>query len=228
MTSAPDDDPWRAFVAAPAPIATRQRLLHVLNAARLPAAITAGLALLGSPVGLLWARVSPHVSVDFAADGPSLVHPESSEFFNGDAALLVVLLVAGLLSGVLVWAVARARGIGVPVGIAIGGLIGGGIAQAVGERVVVDPRLADACRQAVCDIYDGTMRVRVGILHLDRGWPGRHEVYLTGIVWSVAALVVFFALTAAFDPGEPAESWTASEAWAPPQPVFDWAPPDRS
>ncbi len=227
MTSPSDDDPWRTFVAAPAPVAPRQRLLDLLDASRVPVAITVALALLGAPVGLLWSRVSPRVAVSFSADGPSLVHPESSEFFDTDAAFLVVLVLAGLLTGALIWAFGRGRGVRVPVGIAVGGVVAGGVAQAVGERVVVDSRLAEACRSAVCDIYDGTMRVRIGVLHLDQGWPGRQQVYLTGIVWAVAALVAFFALTAAFDARDEVDPWTAPEAWAPPQPAYDWAPPDR-
>jgi len=203
--TAPESDPWQVFVAGvPAPLVNPfQAVNPVVAGARVAGAVTAALVLLGAPVGLIWARVSPRIAVSFSAQGPSLDHPESSEFFAADGTFLIVLLLAGLVSGALVWRFTRGHGVGVPVGLAAGGLLGGLVARSVGERVVVDSRLVQTCRQAACDIYDGTLQVRS---------PGLIAV------WAVVALVVLVALTAILD----AEPAVTSNDW--PAPDFDWRP----
>ena len=212
MTAPADDDPWHAFVVGePASRSDRMRDLtqRAVSAARLPAKVATGLLLAGAPAGLVWARVSPRISVSFTAQGPSLDHPESSEFFATDASFLVVLLIAGLLTGAVVWAFTRGRGVGVPVGIAVGGVLAGVVARAVGSRVVVDDRLARVCTEAACLIYDGTLHVRSSGLV---------------VVWAVSALGAFLALTAVFDG---ADEPPTPAAWPAPAAEFDWAPPDR-
>ncbi|HVF19032.1 MAG TPA: DUF2567 domain-containing protein [Mycobacteriales bacterium] len=219
MTTAPED-PWQAFVAAPSRGRKSGRdLVRELSArATLPLAVAAALLLLGAPAGILWAKVSPRVAVSFSAQGPELVHPESSEFFATEASFLIVMAVVGLVTGAAVWRFARRRGVAVPVGIAVGALLAGAVARAVGGRVVVDERLAQVCRQASCDIYDGTLHVRS---------PG------LVVVWGVAALAVFIALTALLDPGDETDDQPPGEtdgegSTAGPWPAIDgsvWAPP---
>lgn len=193
MTS-PLDDPWQVFVAGTPP--TRRDRVEPwvragLAAARLPAAVAVALLLVGAPVGLLWARVSPRIAVSFSAQGPSLDHPESSEFFATDGSFLVVLLLVGLLTGAVTWVLTRRRGAGVPVGIAVGAVLAGLVARTVGSRLVVDRELARACRAAACDIYDGTLEVRsAGLV----------------VVWAVAALISYAALTAVLDGESPEDA----------------------
>lgn len=182
----PTDDPWAVFVAGVPP--TRAELgRRRLASFQLPASVVAGLVLLGAPVGLLWARISPRVSVSFSAQGPSLDRPESSEFFAADGSFGVILLLVGVVTGALSWALTRRRAPGptVPLSIAVGGLLAAAVAAAVGTRYVVDAKLAALCTaQDACAIYDGTLQLRSrGLL----------------VVWAVAALVVHFSLTAGFD-----------------------------
>ncbi|HVE62329.1 MAG TPA: hypothetical protein VNB94_00815 [Mycobacteriales bacterium] len=191
---APGFDPWQSFVAGE-PVRRRERLRHrgleALRASRVPALLAVSVLLLGAPAGLLWARVSPTVSVSFSAQGPSLDRPESSEFFAAEGSFGVVLLVFGLVTGAVVWRVLRQRatGVGVPVGLAIGALLAGLVAQAVGSRFVVDSDLAALCGvQNACPIYDGTLQLRA------RGLV---------VIWAVAALAAYVALSLLRDDPEP-------------------------
>ncbi len=221
MTPTPLADPWAEPVSAPLsaqvseswqnfvagePVSRRDLLRHrgsaVLRFSRLPALLAVVILLLGAPIGLLWARVSPTVSVSFSAQGPSLVRPESSEFFAADGSFGVVLLMVGLLTGAAAWGVLhrRASGVGVPIGVAVGALLAGFVAQAVGSRLVVNRELAALCGvQNDCPIYDGTLQLRA------RGLV---------VVWAVAALMVYVGLSLLFDKAE-----------EPAKPEFPWAAP---
>lgn len=208
-------DPWRAFVAGE-PVSGRDRASRWLAVARdegrVPLAVVAAIVLTAAPVGLVWAALSPRVSVSFSTQGPSLEQPESSEFFNADTSFLLALLVAGLVTGAVAWLLTRGRGPGIAVALAVGGTLAGAIAREVGGRWVVDARLARLCA-AGCDLYDGTPDVRAGLVEIGSG-----AVYLGGIVWSIAALVVLVVLTAAFDreEDESARPWSAPPSWPPP------------
>lgn len=203
-------DAWQAFVAGqPASRSdlARHRAAVAVRAARVPVTITAVVLLLGAPVGLLWARVSPRVSVSFSAQGPSLDRPESSEFFATDGSFGIVLLLVGLATGAVAWRALRGRvqHVGVPVGLAAGALLAGLVAQSVGSRLVVDSRLAGFCvGPDACPLYDGTLQLRA------RGLV---------VLWAVAALAVYVGLSLLIDDAEqpPAPDY--------PAPDYPWAPP---
>jgi len=200
-------DPWQTFVAGE-PATRRELLRHrastALRTVRVPVALAAAVVLLGAPVGLLWARVSPRVSVSFSAQGPALDRPESSEFFAADGSFGVVLLLVGLLTGAAAWRLLRGREyeIGVPVGLTVGALVAGAVAQAVGGRRVVDRQLAALCEvESACPIYDGTLQLRA------RGLV---------VVWAVGALAVYVGLSLLFDRHDDVDTGGPDAAWPPP------------
>lgn len=218
-TSDADDDAWRTFVAGE-PVTTsvraRQLALALGRSARDPLAVALALLLLGPAVGLVWAHLSPRVSITFSAQGPSLEQPESSQFFTADGSFLFTLVAAGLLTGAVMWWLARDRGPGLPVGFAVGAIAAGAVAREVAGRVVVDERLAALCRSGACDVYDGTQRVRTGVVEVVLFGSSR-SVYLGGVVWAVAGLLAFGVLLALVRRDSDGETpWTPPESWSPP------------
>jgi len=91
------------------------------------------LVLLGGPVGLLWATLSPRVAVVTGADGPQLVVPESKAFVAADGLFLVVAAVAGICCGLVVWTLARRHGVTVVLALAVGGVLASLVAWKTGR-----------------------------------------------------------------------------------------------
>jgi hypothetical protein len=68
------------------------------------------LVLLGAPAGLVWALVSPRVSVLLSESSATLAGTDRDVFIAGDGAYLGVVLVAGLLSGAVAAVLGRRHG----------------------------------------------------------------------------------------------------------------------
>jgi hypothetical protein len=145
---------------------------------------TVVLVLLGAPVGLLWAALSPRVDVALRAGGPGLVMPETGDFIGADGLFLVIVLAVGTACGVLAWVLAqRTRpgpGPGVVLGLALGGLLAAYVASRTGAQVGREEFLAavdDAARR-------GTIQASIRL---------RATEALVG--WPVGALAAFAGLT---------------------------------
>lgn len=91
--------------------------------------------LLGAPVGLLWAALSPRVSVVVSDAGVALAEPASSGFIAADAAFLSAALLAGVVGGLVAWRLGRRHGPAVVLGLTAGGLLAAYVAMRVGEQV---------------------------------------------------------------------------------------------
>jgi hypothetical protein len=94
-----------------------------------------GCVLLGAPVGLLWAAVTPRVEAVLADGGVQVVSTTSQEFIAADGWFLGLVAVAGLVAGGLVAVFGRRYGLGSAVGLAAGGLLGAEVARRTGQLV---------------------------------------------------------------------------------------------
>jgi len=128
-----------------------------------------GCVLLGAPVGLLWAAVTPRVEVVIAAGGElRLTDPAGQEFIAADGWFLGLVLLAGLVCGLLAWALGRRHGPGVVLGLVVGGLLAAEVARRSGE--LVDAELARAAVEAGrAGAVDLAVQLRSEQARL--GWP---------------------------------------------------------
>ncbi len=173
--------PWAA------PPALAARLARTSPAAR--ADVVAGaltgvvLVLLGAPVGLLWAAVSPRVQVVLGGvGGPGLVDPETRAFAGADVAFGAVVVVVGLLCGLGAFVLARRHGPGVVGGLLLGGLLAAYVAAKTGTQVGKEGFQA-ALRDA-----GGTGRIEANV---------RLLATEALVLWPAAALAAFAGATAA-------------------------------
>lgn len=98
--------------------------------------VAAIVAVLGLPVGLLWAAVAPRALVVFGSDGPDLVDDQTKAFIGADAWFLLITGVVGIVCGVLAFRFAgRRHGVLTALGVAVGSLAAGWIAARVGHQV---------------------------------------------------------------------------------------------
>lgn len=139
-----------------------------------------GCVLLGAPLGLLWAAVSPRVEVIVAAGGDvSLADPTTSQFVAADGWFLVLAAAAGLLTGGLAWLAGRRYGFGVVIGLVVGGLLAAEVARRTGQ--LVDAGVAQSAARAGTE---GVVELSVRL---------RSEQARVG--WPVAALAAHMVLT---------------------------------
>lgn len=128
-----------------------------------------GCVLLGAPVGLLWAAVTPRVEVVIAAGGEvRLTDPAGQQFIAADGWFLGLALVTGLVCGLLAWALGRRHGPGVVLGLVVGGLLAAEVARRSGELVDADVALSavEAGREGAVDLA-----VRLRSEQARIGWP---------------------------------------------------------
>lgn len=125
--------------------------------------------LLGAPVGLLWAAVSPKVEVVLAAgQEPRLADPATDAFIAGDGFFLLAVALAGVVGGLLAWRLGRAHGPAVVVGLAVGGLAAAWVTMRVGSTVGAAEVL-----QAVQDGQQGALELSLRLRAQEAlvGWP---------------------------------------------------------
>ena len=97
-------------------------------------------AVLGAPVGMLWAAVTPRAELAGTGDGGlRLVDPETRAFATTDGAFFVITLGIGLLLGVLAWRLGRRQAVGVVVGLVLGAALAAVVALETGQ--LFDARL---------------------------------------------------------------------------------------
>ncbi|MGE5287862.1 MAG: hypothetical protein ACM3ML_11785 [Micromonosporaceae bacterium] len=99
-------------------------------------AVTAAVALLGVPAGLVWTAVAPRVTVVVTGHGAAqVVNPETKAFIAGDGWFCVIGLVGGLVVGLAGYLLAvRRRGAPAMAGLILGGLAASLIAWWIGRN----------------------------------------------------------------------------------------------
>lgn len=148
--------------------------------------VLAGVAILGGPVGLVWAAVAPRAVYVLTPEGATLANPATEALAAADGWFAVVSAVAGLACGAVAYVVAgRRHDVAAVVALAAGGAVAGLVAWRVGQL----PDLAEF-RHAVRTRPDGT-RVE-GFLSLNAA--------SALVVWPLLAVATFGALTAAQRP----------------------------
>jgi hypothetical protein len=145
------------------------------------AVVTAvGCVLLGAPVGLLWAAVTPRAQVVAAGDGVRMADPFGSTFIASDAYFLAAVLVAGTATGLLAFRLGRRFALGSVLGLAVGGLLAAEVARRTGPMVGLEE-----ARAVLRGGVDGTVEV-----------VGRVRATSALAVWPLAGLLAHMSATA--------------------------------
>ncbi len=117
------DSPSPARSRRPVPLGVRPDLLAGLICA-------VAMAVVGFPLGLLWAAVAPHLDITGALHGNEPAFAVQSDI---DARFAMICAIAGLVGGLLAFWRARDAGFPVPLGLAAGGTGGALIAGWIGH-----------------------------------------------------------------------------------------------
>ncbi len=152
------------------------------GAARMAAAVTVGLALLGVPLGLLWSALAPRAQAVVQAGGVQLVDPNTKAFVAADGIFLLLTVAAGILGAVVALVLGGARhGVATTVALTVGGLLAAYVAWRVGHRIGL-PQL----RRVVAGPRSTTTRLDLDLRAKSVlvGWP--LGGVLTMLVWSVS------------------------------------------
>lgn len=159
--------------------------------------VAASTALLGAPVGLLWAALAPHPVVRVAGGEATVEDPVARAFISGDLVFLALALAAGVAAGLVVALTLRRYGPGPVVGLALGALAAAEVARRTGHLVGLD----DA-RALVRSGRDGRAQVAVRL----RAWQAL-------LAWPVGALATnLVGLIARREPAQHPDPGP----WAPP------------
>lgn len=170
MTAGPPLAPPYGLPAVP--VATGPSVAADAFAGGLAAIVT---VLLGAPLGLLWAALSPRVQVVITDGGVQLAEPGSSDFIAADAAFLAAAAVAGLVGGIVAWWLGRRHGPAVVVGLTLGGLLAAYVAMKVGQQV------------GLAEVEDAVRSGRQGLLELSVRLRAREAL----VAWPVGSLVAY-------------------------------------
>jgi hypothetical protein len=153
--------------------------------AAIAALTTVFVALLGPPVGLIWAALAPKVSIPAIASGANAAFHAQ---VGADVWFLIVGAVAGVLTAVAAIAVLREEGPGLAVGLAFGGALAAVIADRVGY--LSEQHATTTALRALGATPDGStiseIDFRVRALGVLTAWPLAALVVL-GIVIAVGA-----------------------------------------
>lgn len=106
-----------------------------LSAPRSAALTAVAVALLGAPVGLLWAALAPRPAVVIVAGGADYANPEANTFFAADGYFLLITVAVGAICGILAHRLRALQPEGALAGLVAGGVGGAVVAAQVGERV---------------------------------------------------------------------------------------------
>ena len=131
--------------------------------------------LLGAPLGLLWAALSPRVQVVITEAGVQLAEPASTDFIAADAAFLVAAAVAGAVGGLFAWWLGREHGPGVVVGLTLGGLLAAYVAMKVGQQV------------GLAEVEEAVRARREGLIELSVRLRAREAL----VAWPVGSLLAY-------------------------------------
>jgi hypothetical protein len=92
-------------------------------------------AVLGAPVGAIWAVTGPHASVAVTGEGAVIADHRQEAFIAADGTFAAIAIVTGLVLGIAAYLWRRRRGPWMTIGVALGGLAGAYVAWKVGHRV---------------------------------------------------------------------------------------------
>lgn len=106
--------------------------LRVRSEIRDGALVTAGVAVLGVALGLLWLWLAPRVPLVSDGNAVYLERPEGEEAIGADGTFVLLGLALGAVVGAAVFLFRRAGGVGLVVGLTVGGIIGSLIAWRLG------------------------------------------------------------------------------------------------
>jgi hypothetical protein len=137
-------------------------------------------ALLGAPIGLLWAAVAPKVEVVRTGQGLDLVSSETKSFVGADGWLFVLGLLVGAVCGFVAWRLGRRHALGTVLGLVLGSVLAAIIAWRVGHLVDV-PRLSATLHSLPGKpVIDPTLDVRAkGVL---LAWPFASAAVFLGLL----------------------------------------------
>jgi hypothetical protein len=121
-------DPWERPPALPFRAAFGVRDLRAAGVVAL------GAAVLGVPVGAIWAALAPHSSVTVTIEGAVIADHRQEAFIGADATFAGIAVVTGLLLGIAAYLWRRRRGPWMAIGLAVGGIAGSLVAWWVGHR----------------------------------------------------------------------------------------------
>jgi hypothetical protein len=101
-----------------------------------PAAVVAlAAALVGVPMGAIWAALGPHASVVVTGEGAVIADHRQEAFIGADATFAGIAVVGGLVLGIAVYLWRRRRGPWMAIGVAVGALAGSYLAAKVGHQI---------------------------------------------------------------------------------------------
>lgn len=180
------------------------------------AGLAVAVALLGAPVGILWASVTPRAGLmQFANGGIGLREVEDKAFIATDGTFFLLTLGLGLVLGVVAWLVGRRWAVGAIVGAVLGAAIASAIALKAGQ--VFDARLGSF------DDHNRTLAEGLPLTLPNELLPHSHHSWLLTLGWP-AGIALGFAAMAIWRIG-PAEH--APVSWGRPQSgrSREWAQP---
>ncbi|MFE7712922.1 ABC transporter permease [Streptomyces sp. NPDC057486] len=160
---------------------------------RRAAVVAVLLTVAGVGLGLLWLWLSPRVPLISDSQAVFLKDSEGEEAIGGDGTFVLLALAFGAVSAALAFWFHRRGGIALVVGLALGGLLGSLVAWGVG--VWLGPER---------DVVAHAREVGKGVV-----FDAPLDLHAKGalLAWSLAAMVVHLALTAAFGPRDPEPDW---------------------
>ena len=156
---------------APPPVA------HDVRAGVLVVLLT---AVMGAPVGMLWAALAPHVPVEVTGTRVDVVDHYGDAFIAVDGYFFVGVVVAGVVSGLLARRFAAAHGPAVVVGLAAGGLVAADVAARVGAQI--GPTARELVEAGAVGRQEVAVRLRSTPALV--GWPVASLLTYVAAAWS--------------------------------------------
>src|SRR3954447_17033004 len=138
------------------------------------------MVLLGAPVGLLWAHVSPHVHTVITSQGVEITDAEPKAFIGSDAVFLFLTAGVGLVAAAVVGWFDRAPNPVTVIALCVGGGVAAVIAWHVGHRVNFDAFRHYLDHGRVGQHMDAIVRVRAKSVVI--GWAFGAAVGYGGVV----------------------------------------------
>ncbi|MEV0490365.1 ABC transporter permease [Streptomyces atratus] len=181
---------------------------------RRAAVVAVALTVAGLGLGLLWLWLSPRVPLISDSQAVFLKDSEGEEAIGSDGTFVLLALAFGAVSAALAFWFHRRGGIALVVGLALGGLLGSLVAWGVG--VWLGPER---------DVVAHAREVGKGVV-----FDAPLDLHAKGalLAWSLAAMVVHLALTAAFGPRDPEPEWGVWDVPGGTGPVGPSSPPSPS
>lgn len=179
MTEVRPQEPWHVVVRQDYPVDPPERVWRPREDLTTAALMVVALALVAPLIGLLWAHVSPEISVARVVNGSDSAFKAE---IGDDVWFLLLAALAGIATGWLAYA-AGGRGPGVVLGLLFGGGAAAAVAARVGYLAQRGHLLATMQSHGVNPLYYGDLEFKLRALGVATAWP-------------IAAVAVFTILTA--------------------------------